>query len=89
MATPAPLKLHVNTEEEERLKPPDSKTTRSPKSRVSSLKHKTRFPTESVKQSEESLRQLLDDFEHGRLNAFGVCIGIWSYWDQGSLGSGH
>lgn len=60
------------TEQEERLKAPDLKSTRSPKSKVSSLKHKTRFPTESVKQSEESLRQLLDDFEHGRLNAFGV-----------------
>lgn len=73
MATSDPLEIHVNTTEEERLKPPDLKA-RSPKSKGSSLKHKTRFPTESVKQSEESLRQLLDDFDHGRLNAFGVCV---------------
>ena len=51
---------------------PDSKATRSPKAKSSSLRHKTRFPTEAVRQSEESLRQLLDDFEHGRLNAFGI-----------------
>lgn len=70
--------VHVNTVSEEpegeRLKPLDPKSTRNFKSRGSSLKHKARFPTESVKQSEESLRHLLDDFEHGRLNAFGVYI---------------
>ena len=54
-----------------KLRPPDSKNTRSPRARASSLKHKARFPTEAVKQSEESLRQLLDDFDHGRLSAFG------------------
>lgn len=64
----------VNSEEEDTLKQPDLKTTRGPKTKSSSLKHKTRFPTESVKQSEESLRQLLDDFENGRLNAFGIII---------------
>ena len=57
-----------------KLKIPDSKNTRSPRARGSSLKHKTRFPTETVKQSEESLRQLLDDFEHGRLSAFGKSL---------------
>lgn len=53
---------------EERLKPSDPKTTKSPKARSSSLRHKIRFSTE---QSEESLRQLLEDFENGKLNAFG------------------
>lgn len=58
---------------EERLKAPDQKTARSPKTRgSSSFKHKTRFPTETLRQSEGSLRQLLDDFEHGKLNAFGM-----------------
>lgn len=60
----------VNIEE---LRPsPEPRTAKSPKTRSSSLKHKTRFPTETVKQSEESLRQLLVDFEHGKLNAFGM-----------------
>ena len=59
---------------EEELKPPDHKSTRSPKVKSSSLKHKNRFPSETVKQSEESLRQLLVDFENGRLNAFGKFI---------------
>ncbi len=53
---------------------PDSRNTRSPRVRPSSLKHKARFPTETVKQSEESLRHLLDDFEHGRLSAFGELL---------------
>ena len=55
------------------LKPPDSKMAKSPRAKTSSLKHKTRFPSQTVKQSEESLRQLLDDFEQGRLSAFGEC----------------
>ena len=64
----------VNIEEvEERMKTPDQKLAKSPKTRGPSLKHKTRFPTETLRQSEGSLRQLLDDFEQGRLNAFGMC----------------
>ena len=60
------------TYEDEKIKPPsDPRTARSPKAKGSSLRHKARFPTETVRQSEESLRQLLDDFEQGRLNAFG------------------
>lgn len=61
-------------EETDAVKTLDPRSSaRIPRARGSSLKHKTRFPTESVKQSEESLRQLLDDFEQGRLTAFGVC----------------
>lgn len=60
-------------EEKDKIRTLDPRSAvRIPKARASSLKHKTRFPTESVKQSEESLRQLLDDFEQGRLTAFGV-----------------
>lgn len=72
----------VNIEKvEERFKAPDQKAARSPKTRGPSLRHKTRFPTETFRQSEGSLRQLLDDFEHGRLNAFGMhlyCINLCS-----------
>ena len=57
--------------EEQRYRPPESKSSKSPKSRGSSLKHKTRFPASAVKESEQSLNQLLEDFEGGRLNAFG------------------
>ena len=66
MASLAPASL-------EEVRAHDSRTNaRSPKTRNSSLKHKNRFPTETLKQSEESLRQLLVDFENGRLNAFGM-----------------
>lgn len=70
MATVHKMALHI--EDQDRLRLPDAKAARSPKTRGSSLKHKTRFPTETVRQSEESLRQLLDDFEQGRLTAFGM-----------------
>ena len=71
----------INMQEglEERLKAPDQRTARSPKTRGPSLKHKTRFPTEALRQSEGSLRQLLDDFEHGRLNAFGMYNVLYLY----------
>ena len=49
-----------------------SKGSRTPtKSRASLLKHKTRSPGESVRESEKSLQKLLEDFEDGKLNAFG------------------
>lgn len=51
--------------EEQRYRPPESKSSKSPKSRGSSLKHKTRFPASAVKESEQSLNQLLEDFEGG------------------------
>ena len=60
------------TMEEQRYRPPESKSSKSPKSKSSSLKHKTRFPASAVKESEQSLNQLLEDFEGGRLNAFGM-----------------
>ena len=59
-----------------RLRPPDSKIARSPRAKTSTLKHKDRSSIESVKQSEESLRQLLEDFERGRLSAFGEFISL-------------
>ncbi len=49
----------------------DLKHTKSPKNRSSSLRHKTRTPSDAFRQSEQSLRELLDDFESGRLDAFG------------------
>lgn len=57
-----------------RIRPADVKHTRSPKSKSTSLKHKTRTPTDVFKQSEQSLRELLEDFESGRLDAFGELI---------------
>lgn len=59
---------------EERFRPADPRTTKSPKAKGSSVKHKTRSPADAVRQSEQSLRQLLEDFEGGRLNAFGMCV---------------
>ena len=47
-------------------------TAKSPaKVKGQALKHKTRSPGDSVKESERSLQKLLEDFEHGKLNAFG------------------
>jgi len=57
--------------QEDRYRPPDLKSARSPKAKSSSLRHKTRSPAEAVRESEQSLNQLLEDFEEGRLNAFG------------------
>ena len=51
--------------------PPESKPMRSPKSKGGYMKHKTRSPADTVRKSEQSLHQLLEDFESGRLNAFG------------------
>lgn len=47
---------------------------RSPKSRGSSLRHKARSQHDVMKESEQSLHTLLEDFEEGRLNAFGRSI---------------
>lgn len=47
-------------------------TPKSPsKTRGSLLRHKSRSQAESVRESERSLHQLLEDFEEGKLNAFG------------------
>ena len=56
---------------EDRHRSMDLKSTRSPKTKSSSLKHKSRTPADAFRQSEQSLRELLEDFESGRLNAFG------------------
>lgn len=53
------------------LRPSETKHTKSPKNKNSSVRHKTRTPTDAFRQSEQSLRELLEDFESGRLNAFG------------------
>jgi G:T/U-mismatch repair DNA glycosylase len=55
---------------EERYRPEDARAVKGPK-RGSFAKHKTRSSSDAVKQSEQSLRHLLEDFEEGRLNAFG------------------
>lgn len=52
-------------------RPMESRPTRSPKSRGSSLRHKARSQHDAMKESEQSLHKLLEDFEEGRLNAFG------------------
>ena len=66
--------------EEPRFRPPEPKLMRSPKSRSSSLKHKTRSPADAVRKSEQALHQLLEDFEEGRLNAFGKLLVATVIW---------
>ena len=44
--------------------------SRSPKTRSSSLRHKPRSQI-AVKESEQNLHKLMEDFEAGRLSAFG------------------
>ena len=63
---------------EERYRPEDARAVKGPK-RGSFAKHKTRSSSDAVKQSEQSLRHLLEDFEEGRLNAFGrnPLVFIW------------
>ena len=63
----------LSPDPDERFRPADPKNTRSPKAKSSSLRHKTRSPADAVRESELALRQLLEDFEEGRLNAFGMC----------------
>lgn len=47
--------------------------SRSPsKTKGPLLRHKTRSPGDTVKESERSLQKLLEDFEDGKLNAFGA-----------------
>lgn len=59
---------------EERYRPADVRAVKGPRSRGSFTKHKTRSSSDTVKQSEQSLKHLLEDFEEGRLNAFGKRI---------------
>ena len=56
---------------EERYRPADARAAKGPRSRGSFTRHKTRSSSDTVKQSEQSLKRLLEDFEEGRLNAFG------------------
>ncbi len=42
------------------------------KSKGQPLRHKTRSLGDTVKESERSLQKLLEDFEEGKLNAFGM-----------------
>ena len=49
----------------------NSRPGRSPKTRGSSLRHRARSQHDVMKESEQSLHKLLEDFEEGRLNAFG------------------
>ena len=72
MASLPVLPVYLQEDTWDRYRPPDPKTTRSPKAKSFSLKHKTRSPADAVKESEQSLNQLLEDFEEGRLNAFGM-----------------
>ena len=72
MASLPVLPVYLQEDTWDKYRPPDPKTSRSPKAKSSSLKHKTRSPADAVKESEQSLNQLLEDFEEGRLNAFGM-----------------
>lgn len=55
----------------------DSSRKSPAKTKGSLLRHKTRSPGESMKESERSLYKLLEDFEDGKLNAFGnKCFSI-------------
>ena len=67
MATPPAPAIPV----EHRLLEPASRPGRSPKNRAPSLRHKARSQNVVVKESEQSLHKLMEDFELGRLNAFG------------------
>lgn len=72
MASMPVMPVYLQGDTWDKYRPPDPKTTRSPKSKSTFLKHKTRSPADAVKESEQSLNQLLEDFEEGRLNAFGT-----------------
>ena len=67
MATPPAPAIPV----EHRLLEPASRLGRSPKNRAPSLRHKARSQNVVMKESEQSLHKLMEDFELGRLNAFG------------------
>ena len=66
----------------------ETKSTRSPKTKPS-LKHKSRSPFQAVKETEQSLNQLLEDFEEGRLNAFGKFASslCYTHYHYGVLGN--
>lgn len=49
----------------------DSSRKSPAKTKGSLLRHKARSPGESMKESERSLYKLLEDFEDGKLSAFG------------------
>lgn len=54
-----------------RYRPLEGKSSKSPKSKNISSRHRGRTPSDTFRKSEQSLRELLEDFESGRLNAFG------------------
>ena len=56
---------------ERRFVESSSRPGRSPKPRGASLRHKPRSQHDVMKESEQSLHKLLEDFELGHLNAFG------------------
>ena len=80
MATPIDVRIQETEVRVEVPTPPVSESSRTdpPKSpsktRGPSMKHKSRSQTESLRESEKSLQQLLEDFEEGKLNAFGMHI---------------
>ena len=49
----------------------ESRSVRSSRSKGASVRHKAKSQHDTVKESEQSLHKLLEDFEEGRLNAFG------------------
>ena len=73
MATPLAIPV------ERRLLEPASRPGRNPKNRAPSLRHKARSQNVVMKESEQSLHKLMEDFELGRLNAFGEIRDITPY----------
>ncbi|XP_011406848.1 PREDICTED: coiled-coil domain-containing protein 28B-like isoform X2 [Amphimedon queenslandica] len=77
MAAPIDVKIQETEVRVEAPTPPVSESSRTdpPKSpsktKGPSMKHKSRSQTESLRESEKALQQLLEDFEEGKLNAFG------------------
>lgn len=82
MAAPVDVKIQETEVQVEAPTPPVSESSRTdpPKSpsktRGPSMKHKSRSQTESLKESEKALQQLLEDFEEGKLNAFGMYVAM-------------
>ena len=72
MATPFPTSSSPEVKEKGRSTDMP-KAARSPMrgKGSSNMKHRTRFPVDSMRESEKALHKLLEDFEEGKLNAFG------------------
>ena len=64
----------VEPPQDQTVKAEEKGSKSSGKTKSSLPRHKTRSPGESMKESERELQKLLEDFENGKLNAFGLYI---------------